>query len=136
MKKKALLGFLGLIILIIVISAWWFFSHYDFGSVDDGGVVACTAEARVCPDGTAVGRTGENCEFEECPDYGKKTFCTEEQREVDACIEIYQPVCGWSDSAKIQCITFPCASTYSNSCFACQDENVLYWTESMCPEPQ
>jgi hypothetical protein len=29
--------------------------------------VACTQEAKVCPDGSAVGRTGPNCEFAECP---------------------------------------------------------------------
>ena len=27
---------------------------------------ACTAEAMICPDGTAVGRTGPNCEFTPC----------------------------------------------------------------------
>jgi hypothetical protein len=27
----------------------------------------CTLEAKMCPDGTAVGRTGPNCEFAECP---------------------------------------------------------------------
>jgi hypothetical protein len=27
----------------------------------------CTTEAKVCPDGTAVGRTGPNCEFAPCP---------------------------------------------------------------------
>jgi hypothetical protein len=30
--------------------------------------VACTQEAKICPDGTAVGRTGPNCEFAACPD--------------------------------------------------------------------
>ncbi len=29
--------------------------------------VACTLEAKMCPDGTAVGRTGPNCEFAACP---------------------------------------------------------------------
>jgi len=29
--------------------------------------IACTLEAKVCPDGSAVGRTGPNCEFEPCP---------------------------------------------------------------------
>jgi hypothetical protein len=29
--------------------------------------VACTAEAMVCPDGSAVGRSGPNCEFAACP---------------------------------------------------------------------
>ncbi len=30
--------------------------------------IACTQEAKLCPDGSAVGRTGPNCEFAECPD--------------------------------------------------------------------
>lgn len=29
--------------------------------------VACTLEAKLCPDGSAVGRKGPNCEFEKCP---------------------------------------------------------------------
>lgn len=28
---------------------------------------ACTLEAKLCPDGSAVGRTGPNCEFSPCP---------------------------------------------------------------------
>ncbi len=32
-----------------------------------GGQQACTMEARVCPDGSAVGRTGPNCAFAPCP---------------------------------------------------------------------
>ena len=30
-------------------------------------LVACTEEAKVCADGSAVGRTGPNCEFAPCP---------------------------------------------------------------------
>jgi len=33
--------------------------------------VGCTQEAKVCPDGSAVGRTGPNCEFAQCPDVKK-----------------------------------------------------------------
>jgi hypothetical protein len=29
--------------------------------------VGCTQEAKVCPDGSSVGRTGLNCEFAQCP---------------------------------------------------------------------
>ncbi len=29
--------------------------------------IACTLEAKICPDGSAVGRTGPNCEFATCP---------------------------------------------------------------------
>ena len=28
---------------------------------------ACTLEAKICPDGSSVGRTGPNCEFAACP---------------------------------------------------------------------
>ncbi len=31
-------------------------------------VVMCTAEAKICPDGTDVGRVGPNCEFAPCPE--------------------------------------------------------------------
>jgi hypothetical protein len=30
--------------------------------------VACTLEAKICPDGSSVGRTGPNCEFAKCPE--------------------------------------------------------------------
>lgn len=30
-------------------------------------MVACTADAKLCPDGSAVGRSGPNCEFTPCP---------------------------------------------------------------------
>ena len=66
-------------------------------------------------------------------DPNKRHYCTEEQKNSDACIEIYQPVCGWNDPDKVQCIKWPCAETYSNSCFACTDKNVLYWTAGECP---
>lgn len=28
---------------------------------------ACTLDAKICPDGSTVGRTGQNCEFAACP---------------------------------------------------------------------
>lgn len=31
-------------------------------------IVACTEEAKLCPDGSAVGRTAPNCEFAPCPE--------------------------------------------------------------------
>ncbi|MCR4274786.1 MAG: hypothetical protein NUW02_01925 [Candidatus Campbellbacteria bacterium] len=35
--------------------------------IDDGGI-ACTADAKICPDGSGVGRVGPNCEFAPCPE--------------------------------------------------------------------
>ncbi len=37
-------------------------------SPEQAGPVACTKDAMVCPDGSAVGRTGANCEFAPCPE--------------------------------------------------------------------
>jgi len=58
--------------------------------------------------------------------------CLPEQRDVDACIEIYQPVCG---TVNVQCITTPCdpvKETFSNSCFACKNSLVDYYIEGEC----
>ena len=37
------------------------------GSDEEGEDVYCTMDAKICPDGSAVGRTGPDCEFEACP---------------------------------------------------------------------
>ena len=34
---------------------------------NDGGGIACTQEAKQCPDGSYVGRSGPRCEFAACP---------------------------------------------------------------------
>jgi len=36
--------------------------------VGNEGPVACTMDAMICPDGSAVGRSGPLCEFEACPE--------------------------------------------------------------------
>ncbi|MCS7109488.1 MAG: hypothetical protein NZ903_01695 [Candidatus Micrarchaeota archaeon] len=61
-----------------------------------------------------------------------KNYCTEESRKAEVCIAVYDPVCGWFNSS-IKCVRYPCAETYSNSCFACMDEKVEYWTKGECP---
>lgn len=58
--------------------------------------------------------------------------CTEEQRNVDACPELYMPTCGWFDEG-IHCFAYPCAQTFGNSCEACANENVKYWMSGECP---
>lgn len=39
---------------------------HDTAKPDDGDGV-CTEEAKVCPDGSSVGRAGPDCEFAACP---------------------------------------------------------------------
>ena len=60
------------------------------------------------------------------------TECLPEQRNVDACIEIYQPVCA---SVNVQCVTTPCGpvqETFANSCKACMNSLVSSYTKGEC----
>ena len=62
--------------------------------------------------------------------------CLPEQRDVDACIEIYQPVCG---TVNVQCVTTPCdpvQETFANSCKACVNSLVSSYTNGECPVDQ
>jgi len=52
--------------------------------------------------------------------------------EIVGCTDLYQPVCGWFNPG-VKCFAYPCAQTFSNSCYSCSNENVLYWTEGECP---
>lgn len=54
----------GLIFLLAAVAVGYFFAKT--------GQKACTMEAKVCPDGSTVGRTGPNCEFSACPTTVKK----------------------------------------------------------------
>jgi len=105
--------------------------------------VVCTMEAKICPDGSAVGRIAPNCEFAECPEIkhdSKKLigdngehFCSEADKAKEVCPQAENQVCGWFNE-KIQCFAYPCAQTYQNSCFACANENVAHWTDGVCPK--
>jgi len=64
------------------------------------------------------------------------TECLPEQRNVDACIEIYQPVCA---SVNVQCVTTPCdpvQEIFANSCKACKNSLVSSYTKGECPVAQ
>jgi hypothetical protein len=39
----------------------------DTANPDDDGQKACTDDAKVCPDGSSVARSGPDCEFAACP---------------------------------------------------------------------
>ena len=64
------------------------------------------------------------------------TECLPEQRNVDACIEIYQPVCA---TVNVQCVTTPCdpvQETFANSCKACTNPLVSSYKNGACPLDQ
>lgn len=80
--------------MVIILFAVLTFMHSLF---DPGGSIRpivhtpgksfCTLEARLCPDGSAVGRSGPNCEFTPCPHVAKSIFT-----DFDRCAAAGNPV--------------------------------------------
>ncbi|GEM_PF-2990518 len=69
-SKKLIFLILGFLILLIGISAGTYFLGKNSNKQTPTPAPdqkACSQEAKICPDGSAVGRTGPNCEFAACP---------------------------------------------------------------------
>lgn len=67
-------GILVLIIAIFIVFQFPFISEKttvedetETENVEEEGLIACTLDAKVCPDGSTVGRTAPDCEFRKCP---------------------------------------------------------------------
>lgn len=61
-QGKSIKWILSILVLIALFGVgYWIYASETFGPI------ACTAEAKICPDGTSVGRSGPNCEFAPCP---------------------------------------------------------------------
>lgn len=64
--KKYLIALAVVVLFIIIAGA--IYLKLSNPSTTVPGPVACTMEAKLCPDGvTSVGRQGPNCAFDECP---------------------------------------------------------------------
>ncbi|TFG35497.1 MAG: hypothetical protein E4H47_01355 [Parcubacteria group bacterium] len=61
-------GIASILILLIITGVLVAGGAYYFWSKNNQKQVACTMEAKLCPDGSAVGRTGPDCEFASCPE--------------------------------------------------------------------
>lgn len=55
------------LIVVIIVSATGLVSARLIYKEKKQEAVFCTMEAKLCPDGSYVGRTGPNCEFTQCP---------------------------------------------------------------------
>jgi hypothetical protein len=58
----------GIVLILIIAGALVIGGAYYFWAKNTKKQVACTMEANICPDGSAVGRIGPNCEFAACPE--------------------------------------------------------------------
>lgn len=53
-------------------------------------------------------------------------FCSEDLRNADYCITLYEPVCGYNSKNQ--------GETFSNNCFACSSEQIGYYLKGECLE--
>ncbi len=58
------------ILFVILLVGAGLASYMSYKHKGDTDMIACTMDAKMCPDGTYVGRTGPQCEFEACPGAG------------------------------------------------------------------
>jgi len=64
-NKKEFSPLIGIVVVIVAVVIVGGISAYQYFTTPKP--VACTMEAKLCPGGSAVGRTGPKCEFTECP---------------------------------------------------------------------
>lgn len=60
--------YLILFVIILIVASFLLLKFYTPKIIHVNRPIACTMEAKLCPDGSAVGRTGPSCEFAPCPD--------------------------------------------------------------------
>ncbi|MCX6718334.1 MAG: hypothetical protein NTY81_01880 [Candidatus Staskawiczbacteria bacterium] len=65
--KKINIIILIIICLVVILIGGYFADKYLLSHKSEP--ITCTMEAKICPDGSTVGRTGPNCEFAQCPDW-------------------------------------------------------------------
>jgi hypothetical protein len=64
-KNLPVLLIVSTTLLLLGLAVGYYFG-FDIG-FERNSQKACTTEAKLCPDGSAVGRSGPNCEFAPCP---------------------------------------------------------------------
>ena len=143
MKRGQIIFFALILVIIIGIAVFYFVNKVEKNIEKEGerryvnrNAEECTKLLFTC-DGDETPFFNDNgcgCEPKKDGSEIKRNYCPEESREIDACVEIYQPVCGWFDSEETKCAKYPCAETFSNSCFSCQNSDVLYYTDGECPK--
>jgi len=106
--------------VVIIFGSIWIYNNENRiigGDVDEHG---CLVAA-----GYSWNENEKECVREWIKDgkerYQDRIYCTDEQRNSDMCMFLYEPVCG-----------FPDEKTYSNSCVACSDKEVEYWKHGEC----
>ena len=103
--------------------------NYDSGNYVGKSADECSRVQVLCAEGFERFDDSCGCGCKSVEDYLEKTFCNEEDRLIEVCISLYDPVCGYNLSAEI-------VRTIGNSCEACtssfNNADIEYWTEGEC----
>ncbi len=70
-SRNTLIPAFAVFLVLVTAILWWSASLASKTKNSNRAInrnrVACTQEAKLCPDGSSVGRTGPNCAFAPCP---------------------------------------------------------------------
>lgn len=70
MSQKGNTILISIVVLAVLVAGGWYW--YSLNKNQEGDIIGCPQDAKICPDGSAVGRTGPNCEFAACPQTGSR----------------------------------------------------------------
>ncbi|HLP43786.1 MAG TPA: hypothetical protein VK145_00735 [Candidatus Nanoarchaeia archaeon] len=73
MKTQITKIIVAIIVLLLIGGSYMVWKKGHLFTSNSSEPVACTLDAKICPDGSAVGRTGPNCEFAMCPGENQDT---------------------------------------------------------------
>ncbi|MDD4989295.1 MAG: hypothetical protein PHV42_02615 [Candidatus Pacebacteria bacterium] len=73
MQKTTTSIIIGVLIILGALLLFWPKPGVVPTPTQTASPVACTTEAKLCPDGSYVGRVGPNCEFAQCPNISTPT---------------------------------------------------------------
>lgn len=116
--NKTLLG--SIVIIIIVVGALIAIPRFIGNKNGGEEPIACTMDAKMCPDGSYVGRTGPHCEFEVCPGAGNEDWETATDASAGVSFKYpkelgltYVHPIDWPPQVRVSDGSFSCASTGS-----------------------
>lgn len=106
----------------------------------DGQPVACTMEAKQCPDGSYVGRSGPKCEFTACstataevtPPFNEVTYVCDGGEIIDAKLEVRSQTLGHVQikmSDRKETLVLSQTISASGARYANGDESFVFWNK-------
>ena len=62
----------------------------------------------------------------------EKVYCNSDEKHIRECSDNFSMTCGWF-YPNVDCLIPPCKENFPDSCHACDNPSVEYWTEGACP---